>query len=112
MSDQSDFEKHIEAIIFPGFPDDPDERLDIVARLRALVEASVPRACQSESHSPLACSFGSGERLWLCYACLRWFCYGEDFQTDAAGDLCGACGAKKTISVTTPSMSYMQKLEN
>ena len=90
MSNQPEFERQLANIIFPGFPDNADERADVVRQIMALAERTMPRACQSTSHSPFACWYGFTKRVWQCTRCERWFCWHEG-DTFNCPDTCGTC---------------------
>jgi hypothetical protein len=92
MTTTSDFERQLENVIYAGFPED-DERADIVAQIRAIAEQAMPRACQSETHSPFACRYGGsddGAPLWQCPRCRTWLCYAEG-AADERPDVCDTC---------------------
>jgi hypothetical protein len=97
MKNRSEFERQLDTIIFPGFADDIKERASVVVAIRHLVETTIPRACQSENHSPLACFYSDDDDpVWQCSECSKWFC---DTEAILGDNRCADCRPIELLSV-------------
>jgi hypothetical protein len=99
MKNRSEFERQLDNIIFPGFADDIKERASVIVAIRELVEKRVPRACQSDNHSPFECCYLDDDEdpVWQCSECSKWLCYTEALHGD---DRCEDCRPIEILSVS------------